>query len=184
MSERQFSQSAARRCFGTALCQSSPDREMGARAPGPWCVIRVALSLAPFCSAVDTFEEKDTLRECGHRWRPDGLPNRKVWWTTCPDPETEVSWLRSDVYRFENRIPVQEVTSLTRFSDRMWKICVETDPIIIAATRNIWRGISREQILEPCTGGRVGDVPRDGSGGAIRTPLSNRVHGTWHVSVS
>ena len=72
------------------------------------------------CAVGSPFEEKDTLRSRGYRWRPDGLSNGKVWWTTCLDPEAEVAWLRSNVYHFEKVIPVQEVTAMTRFSDRMW----------------------------------------------------------------
>ncbi len=72
------------------------------------------------CAVGAPFDEKDTLRERGYRWRPDGLPNGKVWWTMCADPDAEISWLRSDVYRFDKEIPVHEVTALTRFSDRMW----------------------------------------------------------------
>jgi len=72
------------------------------------------------CAVGAPFDEKDTLRERGYRWRPDGLPNGKVWWTICADPDAEISWLRSDVYRFDKEIPINEVTPLTRFSDRMW----------------------------------------------------------------
>ena len=67
------------------------------------------------CAVGSPFEEKDTLRSRGYRWRPDGLSNGKVWWTTCLDPEAEVAWLRSNVYHFEKVIPVQEVTAMIRF---------------------------------------------------------------------
>jgi DNA polymerase-3 subunit epsilon len=66
------------------------------------------------------FEEKDTLKDRGYRWRPDGLPHGKVWWTTSTDPEAEIAWRKSEVYPFEKEIPVHELTALTRFSDRMW----------------------------------------------------------------
>jgi len=72
------------------------------------------------CAVGAPFEEKDTLKERGYRWRPDGLPNGKAWWTICFDPEAEISWLRSNVYRFDKDIPVQEISAFTRFSDRMW----------------------------------------------------------------
>ena len=72
------------------------------------------------CAVGAPFDEKDTLRERGYRWRPDGLPNGKVWWTMCSNPDAEIAWLKSDVYRYDKEIPVKEVTALTQFSDRMW----------------------------------------------------------------
>ena len=68
------------------------------------------------------FEEKNTLKERGYRWRPAELPNGKVWWTVSTNPDDEIAWLRSDVYRFEKVMPVHKVTSLIRFSDRMWEL--------------------------------------------------------------
>ena len=68
------------------------------------------------------FEEKNTLKERGYRWRPAELPNGKVWWTVSSDPDAEIEWLRSEVYRFDKVIPIHQITSLIRFSDRMWEL--------------------------------------------------------------
>jgi DNA polymerase-3 subunit epsilon len=72
------------------------------------------------CAVDAPFDEKDTLRDRGYRWRPAGLVNGKVWWTTCADKETEKAWLHSEIYRYEKEIPTQKVTALTRYSNRLW----------------------------------------------------------------
>ena len=72
------------------------------------------------CAVDAPFDEKDTLRDRGYRWRPVGLKNGKVWWTTCLDKEAEIEWLHSEIYRYEKNILTQEVTALTRYSNRLW----------------------------------------------------------------
>ena len=80
-----------------------------------------ALNTEHLICAVDApFDEKDTLRDRGYRWRPAGLQNGKVWWTICPDKEAEIGWLRSEIYRYEKDIPTQEVTAINRYSNRLW----------------------------------------------------------------
>jgi len=66
------------------------------------------------------FDEKETLKDRGYRWRPDNLPNGKVWWTMTSDLEEELQWLRSEVYRFDKEVPVAEVTAMNRYSERIW----------------------------------------------------------------
>ena len=72
------------------------------------------------CAIDAPFDEKDTLRNRGYRWRPAGLPNGKVWWTTCRDKEAEIDWLHSEIYHFAKNVPTREVTALTRYSNRLW----------------------------------------------------------------
>ena len=72
------------------------------------------------CAIDAPFDEKDTLRDRGYRWRPAKLKNGKVWWTTCLDREAEIEWLQSEIYRYEKDIPTQEVTALSRYSNRLW----------------------------------------------------------------
>ena len=72
------------------------------------------------CAIDAPFDEKDTLRDRGYRWRPAELKNGKVWWTTCLDREAEIEWLQSEIYRYEKDIPTQEVTALSRYSSRLW----------------------------------------------------------------
>lgn len=66
------------------------------------------------------FDEKEKLKQRGYRWRPDDLPNGKVWWTIVDDQQAEVDWLRSEVYKHDAVIPVQKVSALERYSDRLW----------------------------------------------------------------
>ena len=86
-------------------------------------VVRVAAQNSEhlICAVDVPFEEKDTLRDRGYRWRPAGLPNGKVWWTTCQDKEAEIEWLHSQIYRYEKGIPTQEVPALKRYSNRIWE---------------------------------------------------------------
>ena len=80
-----------------------------------------ALNTEHLICAVDApFDEKDTLRNRGYRWRPAGLQNGKVWWTICLDKEAEIEWLHSEIYRYEKDIPTQEVTAINRYSNRLW----------------------------------------------------------------
>ena len=80
-----------------------------------------ALNAEHLICAVDApFDEKDTLRDRGYRWRPAGLQNGKVWWTICLDKEAEIEWLHSEIYRYEKDIPTQEVTAINRYSNRLW----------------------------------------------------------------
>ena len=72
--------------------------------------------------AVDApYDLRDKLKQRGYRWRPADLPNGRVWWTMTSDPESEISWLRGEVYGREVRIPVHRITARERFSDRLWK---------------------------------------------------------------
>jgi len=66
------------------------------------------------------YDVRDKLKQRGYRWRPADLHNGKVWWTTTNDPESEIAWLRDEVYGREAAIPVHPVTARERFSDRQW----------------------------------------------------------------
>jgi len=80
-----------------------------------------ALNTKHLIPAVDApFDEKDTLRGRGYRWRPAGFQNGKVWWTICPDKAAEIEWLHSKIYRYEKDIPTQEVTEIKQYSNRLW----------------------------------------------------------------
>ncbi len=72
--------------------------------------------------AVDApYDLRDKLKQRGYRWRPADLPNGKVWWTMTPDPEPEIAWLQAEVFGRKANVPVQEITALTRFSERVWQ---------------------------------------------------------------
>lgn len=67
------------------------------------------------------FDKKDILKQRGYRWRPDNLPNGKVWWIICDDAEAEIAWLRSEIFRSDREITVIEISALNRFSERIWE---------------------------------------------------------------
>lgn len=72
--------------------------------------------------AVDApYDLRDKLKQRGYRWRPADLPNGKVWWTVTTDPEAEIAWLQAEVYGRKTKVPVHEITALTRFSERIWQ---------------------------------------------------------------
>ncbi len=71
--------------------------------------------------AVDApYDLKDTLKQRGYRWRPAELQNGRVWWTTTDDPETEIAWLRKEVYGREAPVPSHPITARERYSQRLW----------------------------------------------------------------
>lgn len=73
--------------------------------------------------AVDApYDLREKLKQRGYRWRPADLPNGKVWWTMTTDPETEIAWLRAEIYARKVDVPVHEITASSRFSERVWKI--------------------------------------------------------------
>lgn len=62
------------------------------------------------------FELKDALKQRGYLWNPD----RKVWYFDAADAESEIGWLRENIYRGHlPEIPIQKITAFTRFSDRV-----------------------------------------------------------------
>jgi DNA polymerase-3 subunit epsilon len=71
------------------------------------------------------FESKDTLKERGYRWSPDGDDSAgfaKTWWTTIPDePEAlqdEADFLREKVYHRDVVVPAFELSGTERYSAR------------------------------------------------------------------
>jgi DNA polymerase-3 subunit epsilon len=84
-------------------------------------VREAALDIDYLVRAVDSpYEERDKLKQRGYRWRPAELPNGRVWWTITKDPDGERAWLEKEIYGGDADIPVQEITALTRFSERLW----------------------------------------------------------------
>ena len=72
--------------------------------------------------AVDApYDLRLKLKERGYRWRPAELSLGKVWWTITADPDTEVDWLRAEIYGRAANIPTHKVTALNRFSERLWE---------------------------------------------------------------
>jgi DNA polymerase-3 subunit epsilon len=72
------------------------------------------------CAVDAPYDLRDKLKRRGYRWRPAELENGKAWWTTAADPETEIAWLRAEIYGRDAPIPVHPTTARERYSDRLW----------------------------------------------------------------
>ena len=71
--------------------------------------------------AIDSpFEAKDKLRSRGYRWDPGSDVTEKAWWIIVPNAQTELAWLKENIYQGEVNLPVKEITALNRFSKRIW----------------------------------------------------------------
>ena len=66
------------------------------------------------------FEQKDRLKARGYRWSSgeDGRP--RSWWIDLaqPQPESEIEWLRAEVYGYPAEVPCRRLTAFNRYSDR------------------------------------------------------------------
>jgi len=67
------------------------------------------------------YERKDVLKARGYKWRGDGLPHGRVWWTIVEDTDAEVAWLSEEVYGREISLNPTPVTALTKYSERLWE---------------------------------------------------------------
>ena len=66
------------------------------------------------------FEHKDRLKTRGYRWSSgeDGRP--RAWWTDVAQPqlESEIEWLRAEVYGYDAEVPCRRLTAFERYSER------------------------------------------------------------------
>ena len=67
-----------------------------------------------------SFDLKDKLKARNYQWRPEGLPNGKVWWTVVEDRDGEIAWLREEIYGQEVHIRTYPVDAYKRYSERLW----------------------------------------------------------------
>jgi DNA polymerase-3 subunit epsilon len=66
------------------------------------------------------FDLKDRLKQRNYQWRPEGLPNGKVWWTVVEDRDAEIAWLNEEIYGREVKIKAYPVTAFNRYSEQLW----------------------------------------------------------------
>lgn len=67
------------------------------------------------------FEQRAALKARGYRWDEGKGKRAKAWWIMTNEPEAEVSWLRTEIYRDEKReIAVVNVPPTRRYSGRLW----------------------------------------------------------------
>lgn len=67
------------------------------------------------------FEQRSSLKARGYRW-DDGAGRRvKAWWIMSNDPQSELDWLRSEIYGDERDVPVLKTPATKRYSSRVWE---------------------------------------------------------------
>lgn len=71
--------------------------------------------------AEDTaFEQRASLKARGYRW-DDGEGKRvKAWWLMTNDPQTELDWLRANIYGDDRDVTVVKAPATRRYSSRLW----------------------------------------------------------------
>lgn len=66
------------------------------------------------------FEQRAALKARGYRWDEGRGKRAKAWWIMTNEPETEVQWLREEIYRDRREIAVANVPPTRRYSARLW----------------------------------------------------------------
>ncbi len=66
------------------------------------------------------FDLKEHLKARGYRWSDGSEGSLKSWWIELDEDlaEKEVEWLRSEIYRYDARVPTQRLTAFDRFKGR------------------------------------------------------------------
>tara|TARA_B100002051_G_C16643729_1_gene590039 strand:+ start:242 stop:1171 length:930 start_codon:yes stop_codon:yes gene_type:complete len=67
------------------------------------------------------FDLKDKLKQRNYQWRPEGLPNGKVWWAVVEDRAAEIAWLSEEIYGRKVETKAYPVTALNRYSEQLWR---------------------------------------------------------------
>lgn len=67
------------------------------------------------------FEQRASLKARGYRWDDGGGQQVKAWWIMSDDPQSELDWLRADIYGDERNVPVVKVPGTKRYSSRVWE---------------------------------------------------------------
>jgi DNA polymerase-3 subunit epsilon len=67
------------------------------------------------------FDLKDVLKARGYRWNGDGKVTPRAWYIDVPDErrESELAFLRSEIYRGDIDLLVRRIDAQDRFSDRV-----------------------------------------------------------------
>lgn len=66
------------------------------------------------------FEQRAALKGRGYRWDDGEGKRTKAWWIMTSEPDTEIAWLRSEIYRDDREISVVNVPPTRRYSARLW----------------------------------------------------------------
>ncbi len=67
------------------------------------------------------FDLKDVLKARGYRWNGDPGPQPRAWYIDVPETqrETELRFLRTEIYRYDVNLPIRRIDAYDRFSDRI-----------------------------------------------------------------
>jgi len=67
------------------------------------------------------FEKKDTLKERGYRWWPGGQVKKRSWYIDVDENkmESELNFLKEEIYEKTIDLPIDVITPFNRFSDRL-----------------------------------------------------------------
>lgn len=67
------------------------------------------------------FDLKDTLKARGYRWNGDSTSSPRAWYIDVDDQarETELAYLRGEIYKREIKLLEHKITAYNRFSDRL-----------------------------------------------------------------
>lgn len=67
------------------------------------------------------FDLKDTLKARGYRWNGDSNSSPRAWYIDVDDQarETELAYLRGEIYKREIKLLEHKITAYNRFSDRL-----------------------------------------------------------------
>lgn len=66
------------------------------------------------------FEQRSALKARGYRWDEGEGQRRKAWWILTDDPQREVDWLETEIYREKRDVPVIKMPATMRYSGRLW----------------------------------------------------------------
>jgi DNA polymerase-3 subunit epsilon len=66
------------------------------------------------------FDLKNVLKARGYRWNAEGNPNPRAWYIDVDDQdrESELAYLRREIYQQDVELLVRKITAYDRFSDR------------------------------------------------------------------
>ena len=62
------------------------------------------------------------MRKRGYRWEPGTDTREKTWWILVDDTESELAWLKEQVYRRDIQLPVRPIDARDRFSGRVLEV--------------------------------------------------------------
>lgn len=80
--------------------------------------------------AEDTaFEQRSSLKARGNRWNDGESKRVKAWWLLTNDPQTELDWLRADIYGDDRDVTVLKVPATRRFFPRGYGLTERNPPI-------------------------------------------------------